>query len=98
MDFVLDEEIDQGNQSPEKGACEVFPVFNSLYVFWAQCQTTNGPRKSCNEVRDHENVMPIVIIGGGNVGPSSACECSKKAHECNEFRKCLTRPGCEEVP
>lgn len=71
VNLVLDKEINQGNKSAKEGAAQIFPVFDSLCVWRAEGETAGCPRNGEHQVGDHKDIVPVVIIGRGDVGPSS---------------------------
>lgn len=51
MNLVLDEEVNQGDESSEKGAAEDLSVVDSLWIdLWAQGDAPNGPWEGSDEV------------------------------------------------
>lgn len=51
VNLVLDEEVNQGDKSSEKGAAKDLSVVDSLWVdFWAQGNASNGPWEGSDEV------------------------------------------------
>ena len=79
VNLVLNEEVDQRNQSTEESTRKILSVFDSLPVVRAQCQTTQCPRERRNNVGDHKYIVPIVSIGRRNICPSSAGQSSKQS-------------------
>jgi len=77
MDFMLYEKVYERYKSAEEGTGQIFPIFDSFTVVWAQCYASQGPWQGRNYVRYHEYVMPVMIICRGNICPSTACEGSK---------------------
>jgi hypothetical protein len=71
MHLVLNEEVDQWHKSAEKGRCQVFAIFDGLRIGGAECDTASRPRKRRNNVGNHENIMPIVIVCRCNVCPAA---------------------------
>lgn len=83
--FVLNEEVYQGHKSSEERTSEQLAVLQSCWVSGAQCKAADCPGKSCHQIRDHEDIMPIVIIGGSHICPSTTCQCSEDAYAGDEF-------------
>lgn len=78
MNLVLQEEIGQGDQGNVEATSEKLPQENSPgVVVWAQGKAANGPWNSGDEVRNHEDVVPVVVISRRDVGPASTRKGSK---------------------
>lgn len=80
MDLVLDEEVHQRYDCSEKTSCKDLAVFDGLYVRRAQNVAAIGPRNGSDQVRDHEDVVPVMVVGGSNVGPTTAGQGAKDAN------------------
>ena len=91
MYLVLDKEVHERNECCEESSTQVFPQLDSSRVRRAQCKTAQRPRQSRDQVADHENIVPIVIIRACNVCPSTACQCPENTHSRNEFRQAAAR-------
>ena len=78
MDFVLDEVVDQGHKCAKEQACQDLPVLDSTAVVRAKGETSEGPGQSRNKVRDHKDVVPVMIIRRRNICPATA---SKRAEQ-----------------
>lgn len=87
MDLVLDEVVDQWDQSSEEETSHDFAVLNGLTVVGAQCKATKGPRQSRNKVGDHENVMPVMVVGRGDIGPSTTSQGAEDTNTGDDLRK-----------
>lgn len=98
MNLVLDEEVNQGNKSAEEGAGQIFAVFDGLRVGRTQSQTSQCPWQSGDQVADHENVVPVMIVGTGHVGPSTTRQCPEDSHSCNKLGQTATRAVGQAVP
>ena len=86
MDLVLDEKVEHWDQSSEECASEILSVSNGLGVgFGAQGDAADGPRYSGDEIGDHKDVVPVVIVCGCDIGPASAGEGSEDADTENEL-------------
>jgi len=85
--LVLDEIIDQGHQGAEKEACQDLPVLHGAVVVGAEGKTSKRPGQRCNKVRDHKNIMPAMVIGGCNVGPTTAHQCPEEPRSKNHLRE-----------
>lgn len=93
MHFVLDEKVDQRNQSREKSSSEILSQLDGLRVWRTQCNATDGPRQSGNQIADHENIMPIVVIGRRNICPSSTRQSPEYSNASHEVDKSIAAIG-----
>ena len=98
MHLMLDEKVDQWDKSTKEGRREVLAIFDSFWIGRAQRNATGGPGYCCNDVRDHKNVMPVVIVGRGNISPAAACQGSEYPHNGNKCGEFLARFPCQEIP
>lgn len=98
MDFVLDEEVYHRHQRAEEQASKDLAVPNCPRVVGAQGKTAYCPWHCSNEVGDHENVVPAVIICRGDICPSSTCNRAKDTGTKHELRQCGVRSCCQNVP
>lgn len=98
MNLVLDEEVYQGYQSAKKCSRQVFSVFDRSRIVRTKGETPKSPWEGSNEVRDHKDIMPIVVVGGSDICPASACNCPKKTGVCDELGEARVWTRREEVP
>lgn len=85
MDLVLNEIVDQRNQSSEEQAGHDFAVLDGTVVVRAERKATQGPRQGGHQVRDHEDIMPVVVIGRCDIGPTTTCQCPENTHAGNQL-------------
>jgi hypothetical protein len=86
MHLVLDKEVYQRHNSCKEGTGKVLSVLYSGRVPRTQGQNTGGPRNGSHKIRDHENVMPVVVIRRCDICPSSASQGAEDADTCNKLR------------
>lgn len=98
MDLVLDEEVDQGHEGAEETSCQVFPVLDRLGVGRAKSNASGGPRDGEHEVRDHEDVVPVVVVGRGDVRPAAARQGADEARDGDGLWEGAAGPRGEQVP
>lgn len=96
--FVLDKVIDQRHQSTEEKTGHDLPVLHSAAVVRAESQATQRPRQSSNQIRDHENVVPVMVIRRCNVCPTATGESPENANTSDNLRKRRIRPRSEDIP
>ena len=73
---MLDKEVDQGNQSAKEATSNPLPVLDRLCVRRAKRNTSGGPWDRKDDVRDHENIVPVMVVGRGDVSPAAASKSS----------------------
>lgn len=91
VNLVLNEKVYQRNKGSEKGAGQVFPQLDRLRVWRAESQTSKCPWQCRNQIADHKDIMPVMVIRARNVCPASTSQCSKDAHSCNELGQAAVR-------
>jgi hypothetical protein len=96
--LVLNKVVNQGNQCSKEQASHDLPILDSTAVVWAQRKAAQRPRQGGHQVRDHENVMPIVIIGRCHIGPTAASQGAEDAYTCNELGQGRVWTRSEHVP
>lgn len=96
--FVLDKVIDQRHQSTEEQTGHDLPVLHSAAVVRAESQTTQRPRQSSNQIRNHENVVPVMVIRRRNVCPTTTGERPEYSNTSDNLRKRRVRPRGEDIP
>lgn len=87
MNLVLDEEVDQGHQGTKETASKEFAVSNGFRIVPAESKTSQRPREGGHEIGNHENIMPIVVVGRCHICPSTTCHRSEYAGPKNELRQ-----------
>lgn len=85
--LVLDEVVYQRHQSPKEGPSKYLSVLDSFRVVGAKCKTTKRPRKGSHQIRNHENIMPAMVICRGHVGPASTAQSTKNTDTRNNLRE-----------
>lgn len=98
VNLVLYEEIDKRHKGSEEGPAKDLPVVDGLGVVWAKGETSDGPWQGGNKIRNHEDVVPVVVVGRGNIGPSSTGEGPKDTHSKDELGKGRVWSCGQEVP
>lgn len=61
MHFMLDKEIDQWHQCTEEQTSHNLPVLRRAAVI-AKGYAAQRPRQSRNQVRNHEDIVPVMVI------------------------------------
>lgn len=98
MDLVLNEEVNQRDECCEERPSKELPVLDSCGVARAQSKAAKSPRQSGHQVGDHKDVVPVVVIGRGNVCPSSAGQCSEDANTGDELGEGRVGTASQDVP
>ncbi len=95
---MLDEEVDQGHEGAEETGGQVLPVLDGLRVGRAESDAAGGPGDGEYEVRDHEDVVPVVVVGRCDVCPAAACQCPDEAGAGDELGEGASGARGEEIP
>lgn len=98
MDLVLNEVVNQRHQGTEKEACQDLSVLDCTAVVGTQCQTAKRPRQGRNQIRNHEDIMPVMVVGRCDVCPPSAGQGSEDPCPSNHFRKSRVGPCSQNIP
>lgn len=69
--FVLYEEVNKGDQRCEERSRKDLSIPDGGRILRAEGEAAQGPRKCRDEIRDHEDIVPIMVIGGCYVCPAS---------------------------
>jgi hypothetical protein len=83
--LVLDEKVDEGDESREKGSAKDLAVLESGWVSRAQGKAAQCPGESRNKIGYHEDVVPVMVVSRRDVGPSSASQCAEDANTSDEL-------------
>lgn len=89
MNFMLYKEVNHRNDGSEEGRRDVFPIFDCLGIRRAQDEAADRPGDCGYQIRDHKDIVPIVIVGRRDIGPAAAHERTKQSHGGHKFRKGL---------
>lgn len=88
---MLDEEVDEWDQCSKECSSQVFPQLDRSWVGRAQGEAAQCPRQRRNQIADHEDIVPIVVIRACNIGPSSASQRPENTHSCDELGQAAAR-------
>lgn len=98
VDLMLDVQVDHGYDSGKESSSKTLPMFDRSGIRGTQRDASDGPGESCNYVGDHEDVMPVMVIGRGDIGEASACQGPKDSRCGNKLRQRLSATGREKIP
>lgn len=98
MNLVLNEVVDQWHQGSEEEASHDLTILDGTTVVGAQRKAAQRPRQGRNEVRDHEDIVPVMIVSGSDIGPSSAGQGAEDTHASDDLRERRVRPRGKHVP
>jgi hypothetical protein len=98
VDLVLDEEIYQGNEGPKEKACEDLPPFACSGIIGAQGKAAQRPWESRDEIGDHEDVVPVVVICRRHICPTPTRYRSEESHPADELWQRRLGMSCHHVP
>lgn len=91
VDFVLNEEVNERDKSPEEQPSKPLAPFHSLGIGRTESETAQSPWERGDQVRDHEDVVPVMIVCRGNVSPASTRQCSEDTNACDDSRQTRVR-------
>ena len=74
MNFMLNEIVYQWDQRAEKKPCDYFSVFDIGRIRRRCDQAPNSPRQRKNQIRDHEDIVEVMVVRWGDVHPSTTEE------------------------
>lgn len=97
VDFVLNEEVNEGHQRAKEETGEPLPVLGGYRIRRTQGKTAQGPWQGGHKIADHEDVVPVMVISRGNVGPPAACKGPKDADPEHDLWQRRVRPRSEEI-
>lgn len=98
MHLVLNKVVYQWHQSTEEKAGHDLAVLDGPAVVRAQRKTAKSPWQSSHEIRDHENVVPVMVIGRGDICPSTAGQGSEDTDTGDDLRQSRVGTRGEDVP
>ena len=98
MHFVLNEKVNQRHQCTKKARCEDFSILDGLRIWGTERQTTEGPWQGSYKIRNHEYVMPVVVIGRCNICPAAAGDRPKKSSASHDPRESRVRTRRKDIP
>jgi hypothetical protein len=98
VDLVLDEEVDQRHQGSKESGGQVLAQSYGRRIRRTQRNAARGPRQSRDNVGNHKNVVPVMIIGRCDIRPPPACQGSEDAHERNHAREFRARLPGQKIP
>lgn len=87
MNLVLNKEVHKWHDRPKEARSQDLSPLDAGRIWRAECKASHCPRNRCDQIADHEDVMPVVVISGGDIGPSAARQCSEDSHACNHLRE-----------
>ena len=98
MHFMLYEEIDQGHQCTKEQVCQDFPILDCGRIRRAEGKASKSPWQSSHEIRDHEYIMPTMVVRRCHVCPPTARDCPEEASSRNNFWQGRIRLRREDIP
>lgn len=98
MDLVLDEVVDQWHQGSKEKASHDLAILDGTAVVRAEGQATQSPRQGGHQIRDHENIVPVMVVGRSDIGPASARQGPEDTNAGNNLRQGVVRARTEDVP
>lgn len=97
MNLVLYEKVNQRNESSKESASEVFPVLYRRRIGRTEHEASHGPRQCRNQIADHEDIMPIMVICACHICPSTTSQRPENPNTEDEGRKTTAGPFRQTV-
>jgi len=72
MDLVLKEKVGKWSKIAKERGSQDPPVLEGRRIGRTQRETSQSPWHRRNEIADHEYIVPVMVVGRGNICPSSA--------------------------
>lgn len=98
MDLVLDEEVHERHDGAKEGTGDVFAVLDGGGVGRAERDAAKHPRDGGDEVGDHEDVVPVVVVGRRDIGPAAARDGAEDTKVADGLGEGVARLGRQQVP
>jgi hypothetical protein len=87
MNLVLNVEVDQRYYQGIEASRKIFSVLQGDRVPRTERDTAKSPWDSSHQVGNHEDIVPVMVVGGRYIGPSAASQSSEQAHASDELWK-----------
>ncbi len=97
-DLMLYIQVDHWHNRAEEGSSKTLSISERSWIWRAQHNAAEGPRESCHYIGYHEEVVPVMIVGRGDVGKSAACQAPKDSRRSNKLWQRLSGSGGEKIP
>lgn len=98
MHLVLNKVVDQWHQCPEEEAGHDLAVLDGPAIVWAQRKTAQCPRQSGHQVGDHEDVVPVMVIGGSDICPTTTGQGAENANAGDDLRQSRVGTCGQNIP
>jgi hypothetical protein len=99
MDLMLNKIVNQWNKSSKEETCEDLAVLDGLDIARRrQGQATERPGQGENQVCNHEDVVPVMVVSGSDINPSSAQHSPDHADCKDKLWARAVPPRGEEIP
>lgn len=98
MHLVLDKKVYHGHKGAKKGRGQVLSVLDRFRIRRAEGDAAKCPRDRNDQVRDHQDVVPVMVVGRGDVGPAATGQCAQQSHRTNKLWQRLAGLRSEQIP
>lgn len=98
MHLVLNEIVDQWHKSTKEQTGHDLAVLQGTTVVRTESNATQGPRQRRHQVRDHEDVVPVMVIGRSHISPATTGEGPEDTHTGNQLWEVRVRPSRQDIP
>lgn len=97
MNLVLDKKVNQRHKGAKEQTGHNLAVLGRAPVL-AQGKTSQSPRQRRNQIGDHEDIMPVMVIGRCHVGPASAGEGPEQTNTRDHLRQGRLGTRGQDIP
>lgn len=98
MHLVLNEVVNQWHQGTEEEAGNDLAVLDGPAVVRAQRKTAQSPWQGSHQIGDHEDVVPVMVIGGSDICPSTTGQSAEDANTSDNLRQSRVGPCGQNIP
>lgn len=98
MNLVLNKEVYHRGDSAEECSSDILSIFDCFRVWRTQCDTTSGPWNGSYEVGNHEDIVPVMIVGRSDVRPTPTCKSPEDTHTSDELGESLSGLCRQKIP
>lgn len=87
MHLMLNEEVHQRHNHAKERPCQPLPPPDRPSIAnWTQRQTSQSPRQGRDQIGDHEDIVPVMIVRRSNVRPPTARQGPEHSNARHPFR------------
>ena len=95
---MLDEKVNERYKSCEERATKDFSKIYGSWIRRAEGETANCPWDGGYQVRNHEDIVPVMIVCGCNIRPPSTSQGPEDTDTSDKFGQDRARSGSHGIP